>query len=307
MKLCKQPLRPSLAEIVRLVRRELTIAVPFIKKREAQWIIDILHSQEPHSPVTTTIMTDIRSESILSGSLDVSALLLFTSNLAADIITVPRLHAKVYVADGAAALITSSNLTASGLDSNLEYGVATRSPKCVKTIRRDLLAYSRLGNPVSRDTLHNMSSIGEELAASFAAAQRKERGEARREFERLLRDADYAFLSAQVGQRTASSLFSEAIILALDSGSLSTRELHPRIQSMLPDLCDDSVELVINGGHYGKKWKHAVRNAQQYLKRRGRIRFDGDRWQLVTNYGGRGPARSVFGSSRTTCKSCLPI
>jgi len=49
----------------------------------------------------------------------------------------------------------------------------------------------------------------------------------------------------------------------------------------LPDLCDDDVELVINGEHFGKKWKHQVRNAQQALKRVGRISFDGKRWHRV--------------------------
>jgi hypothetical protein len=37
----------------------------------------------------------------------------------------------------------------------------------------------------------------------------------------------------------------------------------------LPDLCDDSVELVIHCERFGKAWKHHVRNAQQNLKRGG--------------------------------------
>ena len=32
---------------------------------------------------------------------------------------------------------------------------------------------------------------------------------------------------------------------------------------------------------FGKKWKHAVRNAQQYLKRTNQIQFDGKRWSLA--------------------------
>jgi hypothetical protein len=38
---------------------------------------------------------------------------------------------------------------------------------------------------------------------------------------------------------------------------------------------------VINGQQFGKRWKHAVRNAQQYLKRSGQIVFDGMRWSLA--------------------------
>jgi hypothetical protein len=49
----------------------------------------------------------------------------------------------------------------------------------------------------------------------------------------------------------------------------------------LPDLCDDAVELLINGQRFGKRWKHAVRNAQQYLKRSGKIAVKGENWIIV--------------------------
>ena len=63
---------------------------------------------------------------------------------------------------------------------------------------------------------------------------------------------------------------------------MRTEELHPLVQLLHPDLCDDSVDRVIDGEHFGKKWKHYVRNAQQYLKRNGEIQFDGSRWHLVS-------------------------
>ena len=62
---------------------------------------------------------------------------------------------------------------------------------------------------------------------------------------------------------------------------MRTEELHPLVQLLHPDLCDDSVDRVIDGEHFGKKWKHYVRNAQQYLKRHGEIRFDGSRWHMA--------------------------
>ena len=68
--------------------------------------------------------------------------------------------------------------------------------------------------------------------------------------------------------------------MAFANALMSTVELHPKVQKLLPDLCDDSVELVIDGQHFGKRWKHAVRNAQQYLKLHGQIVFDGKRWSL---------------------------
>jgi len=44
---------------------------------------------------------------------------------------------------------------------------------------------------------------------------------------------------------------------------------------------DDSVDRVIGEVHFGKKWKHYARTAQQHLKRRGEIEFDGARWHLT--------------------------
>jgi hypothetical protein len=58
--------------------------------------------------------------------------------------------------------------------------------------------------------------------------------------------------------------------------------LPERVKLTDPDLCDDSVDRVIDGVHFGKKWKHYVRNAQQYLKRSGEIEFDGSRWRLCS-------------------------
>ncbi len=100
-------------------------------------------------------------------------------------------------------------------------------------------------------------------------------------FSRTLHQARSKFLGAQVGARSAHSLFAEAILYTLAQGPLETDQLHPKVQSLLPDLCDDDVELIINGQRFGKRWKHAVRNAQQYLKRSGQIVFDGQRWHAV--------------------------
>jgi len=50
------------------------------------------------------------------------------------------------------------------------------------------------------------------------------------------------------------------------------------VQQIHPDLCDDTIDRVIDAVHFGKKWKHYVRNAQQALKRKGLIDFDGQRW-----------------------------
>lgn len=64
-------------------------------------------------------------------------------------------------------------------------------------------------------------------------------------------------------------------------GPRTTIQLHPLVQAIHPDLCDDSVDRVIDGKRFGKKWKHAVRTAQQDLKKKGLVRLAEGRWMLV--------------------------
>lgn len=53
--------------------------------------------------------------------------------------------------------------------------------------------------------------------------------------------------------KTINAIFSDTISYALEKkGSLSTKELHPLIQSMHPDICDDSIDRVIDGQHLVK-------------------------------------------------------
>jgi hypothetical protein len=64
-------------------------------------------------------------------------------------------------------------------------------------------------------------------------------------------------------------------------GPMPTTELHPRVEAMHPDLCDNTIDRVIDGKRFGKKWKHAVRTAQQQLKKRGQIELVGEQWTLI--------------------------
>ena len=54
---------------------------------------------------------------------------------------IPNLHAKVYVFDENSAIVTSSNLTLSGLKSNIEYGIEVTEPVVIQRILGDMHAY----------------------------------------------------------------------------------------------------------------------------------------------------------------------
>lgn len=89
-------------------------------------------------------------------------------------------------------------------------------------------------------------------------------------------------LRNRIKGRTINAIFAETINYLLESrGPLSTPELHRFIQDIHPDICDDSIDRIIDGQHFGKKWKHLVRSAQQYLKRNNIIYLEADKWYLV--------------------------
>jgi len=281
VELYRSPWRSQLQKALEQVKNELVIAVPFIKKSEAEYVCNCILSAKADEQTHIRIITDLRVESVLAGSLDMDALKVFQSQLeSSKVITLPHLHAKVYVFDTALAIIGSANLTAAGLDSNYEYGVGIRDPIQVQRVKDDMDAYARLGNVLPRQEINELSQVAEEICSEYRSVQRSAVASARKRFNKKMKSASMRFTEALVGTRSANALFSAAILHVLSYGPLPTRDLHPHIQRLLPELCNDSMELVIHGERFGKAWKHNVRNAQQSLKRKGLIVFDGHIWHL---------------------------
>jgi len=275
-----RPVRPFLEQVIRRARRNLLVASPFISAEQAHWLLGLVRQDGTGATVRT--LTSINEQSVASGALEIEALQeLASASATSEVVNLPRLHAKVYVADAEVAIVTSANLTRGGLEGNYEYGVAIESHEIVFRIRKDMEAYARVGNRLSALELEKLRGIGDELRAASARLVKAHDGPSGRKFQTVLRQMRPPILEAQVGSRSANSIFSEAIRFVLRDGPLPTKDMHPRIQQLLPDLCDDRDELVINGQRFGKRWKHDVRNAQQSLKQAGVIAFRNNRWMLV--------------------------
>jgi hypothetical protein len=261
----------------------LLLVSPFIKKSRTNEILSQLERRGAQSYVQVVVLTDLRPESALNGSTDLEALVDLGSRLQkVELTHLPSLHAKVYVADRNMAIITSGNLTDSGLSGNIEYGIVLTNRVVVSEIRRDFERYARLGAIISPMEIKALLDDLRELKLLFRRAQQTVRGKTHRAFRQKLRATHVQLLRHRAKGKTTNAILSETILFLLAKGPLRTRELHPLIQRLHPDICDDSFELVIDGVHFGKKWKHHVRNAQQFLKREGRIRYDGSYWLLVS-------------------------
>lgn len=263
------------------VKESVVLVSPYITSGPVSTVIARLNQKIPIPRVH--LLTNLSTDNLLWGSTDASALHRLSLALAeARIWHLPSLHAKVYIADDTLAVVTSANLTDGGLIRNYEYGVEVREPSVVKGVREDLEEYSRLGTLVSTEELFELASISADLRGRQTnllrtttrrlQAEFKVRLEASNEFLRHLR--------ARPGEST-NSIFSRTILYVLHQHPLSTVEINDRIKRFHPDLCDDSIDRVIGGVHFGKRWKHMVRNAQQHLREQGKIELRQGRWGLA--------------------------
>lgn len=277
--LVHSPVEDSLGQLLAEAQETLFVAVPFVKV----YGVDMLRRSVRHG-VSIKFLTNLSFESISGAGFDVGALLGLWDSFDLLVSSLEKLHAKVYIADQKAAFLTSANLTRGGLRENYEYGIVLRDGPVVSAMLADMDAYFRLGNILERETVEALAQdaleiqrLREELAKSSASR------ELRRVLAQKEEELETTLLRNRVRGRTINAIFAETIRYLLETrGPLSTEELHPFIQDIHPDICDDSIDRVINGQHFGKKWKHLVRNAQQYLKRSGIIVLEGGKWRLVT-------------------------
>lgn len=123
-----------------------------------------------------------------------------------DLIHLPALHAKVYVADCRMAVVTSANLTDGGLSGNLEYGIAFTTEAIVEEIRRDFENYILLGTRVSPDEVAKLVDEMRELKVLLENAQKSIRAQARKAFREKLGHAQLRFLRQQAKGRTTQGI-----------------------------------------------------------------------------------------------------
>ena len=261
--------RDDLGEVASSASCSVLIAAPFIKLREAVWLGKLL---SPGIEVIT--LANVDPDAVSASALDLAALHhLAGLSPAARLIALGNLHAKVFVADDRAAIVTSGNLTRAALDTNLEYGVLLREPEAVRTVRRDMLAFARLGSRVDMATIAELVPLETELREARAAVTNSVKPSAKAEFEGIIRKAQPEFASAQVGSRSAHAVFGEAIKFLLAAGPQTTIALQNEVKQLMPTLCDDDAYFYIRGERYGRTWKRRFRHAQLHLKRRGEVTY----------------------------------
>jgi len=274
--------KSELARLLKCTRTHLIISSPYITDEGTNFVLENL-SRQAITKGHVRILTDLSPGNICQGSTDPSALKSLSDALSDFcLLHLPKLHAKVYVGDENCAIVTSANLTAGGIHRNYEYGVKISHKRAVGEIAQDITAYSELGAMVTAANLDKYCQIASRLRKTYRKQQRTITKAAQKEFQLQILTVEDELVRLRLSGGAMHTVFAKTILYLLQRyGPLRTIKLHPKVESIHPDLCDNTVDRVIDGKRFGKKWKHAVRTAQQQLKKNGQIRLVGDRWMLT--------------------------
>lgn len=275
VELLASPFFPKFQEFVSSIETSCLICSPFITRSPVQQLVDVAEQKGVQRTLSVKIVTDISAANLLGGSTELGALLLLIERIAdVEIVYLPRIHAKVYVSGESFAIVSSANCTEGGLFRNLEYGVCLSDPNLVLRIRHDIEQYAELGGKVTRLRLLELENRVKKLQSAVQEEQKSINKKLRELSAELRRDTEDELIRVRVHGRSINAIFSETILYLLSLRDMTTVELHNHIRDIHPDFCDDTVDRVIDGQHFGKLWKHQVRNSQQHLKQRGLIEYD---------------------------------
>lgn len=280
--LLKDDWSSSLCRLIQSAQSEMVISSPFVTQDGVSFIAA---NSDPAflSSGKLIFLTNLLPVNLVQGATDPNALYeLMTRIPDTCLYHLPRLHAKVYVSDSREAIVTSGNLTHSGLARNYEYGVHILEQSVAAQARRDIVLYAELGAQISQPQLLSYCEAANEAKAAFQEQQASVSRNAQKMFRDAFQAAEDELIRVRLAEGSMHAVFAKTIMFLLEQhGPLSTQQLHPWIEQTHPDLCDNTVDRVIDGIHFGKKWKHAVRTAQQHLKKQGLISLVNGKWQPV--------------------------
>ena len=275
MELLSSPFLLTFDHFFDRIENHCFIASPYITLEPARRLVQALEKKQNFHNITVTVLTDLSVSNLAQGSTDINALLFLCANLSAlRLYYLPALHAKVYIANDDFAIIGSANFTSGGSTRNFEYGIRLFDPTLVKKVAEDMAAYANLGNSVSYDNLKVLKVRIDELKDAIREEKAVINRKTRRVTEEIERQTQDELLRIQVHGRTIHAIFVDTILYLMRERALTTHEIENGVETLHPNLCDETQDRVIDGKHFGKLWKHQVRTAQVTLRRKNVIEYD---------------------------------
>ena len=149
------PWRQTLEELAERASSTIRVACPFVKTAG----VGVLLERKPPQ-VTVHLVSVVKAAHYHRGVSDTDALRAVL-NSGGQVTNNQRLHAKVYLFDETAAVVTSANLTERGLSSPYEYGVLLRDHSLVAQVSADFerLCPPEVTGPVGEDALAEIDSM----------------------------------------------------------------------------------------------------------------------------------------------------
>ena len=146
---------------VQSVEKSLYLSSPYIKNTVATLFYEVLRFKQ-NLNLSIQILTRIRIQDLIDGASDLEAFekLLQLEELEgvnAEIRCISNLHAKVYIFDQNSAIVTSSNLTLSGLKSNIEYGIEVTDPTAIQQMLVDMGNYWDAAETLTTEMLEQVA------------------------------------------------------------------------------------------------------------------------------------------------------
>lgn len=284
MELIKSPWKNRFQEFGSSIHTSAIIVVPFIG---AEPLKELASSFDPTNPPTVDLLTNLGKQSLMEGTVDVRAILDFCESVRkVRVGNLPRLHAKVYIADDHLAIVTSGNLTQSSLDRNSEYGIAITEKTVISQLLVDIREYWSRCKTVSLSELARLAEWQRMHRQKFRSTQR----EMEQTHEAQLRELDSILLTVKpnrdnyeerfglnedvvmdlrgIPNEADNAAFRRTVLFLLNRGPLSTKEMDPVIQWVHPNRCDDNV---FTGRMV--RWKRRATAARDHLSDDGLIEF----------------------------------
>lgn len=266
--------------LLRASRSSVVICSPYIGRGPCDRMVRCL--TRSGSPPTVHLLTDLSTDNLLSGATDAAALLTVVESLPSVFVRyLPRLHAKVYVRDEAEALVTSGNMTDSGLSRNHELGIRILDSPVVAQVRSHAMRLIELAALVPAAELRSLAEAASDLRQQWRASEASAKTALKSAFQARVSQVNDTLLGLRVAGQSLDATLSATVLFLLRDGPLGTEDIHREVQRIHSDLCDDTIDRVINGQRFGKKWKHAVRRAQYHLKKKELIALVEKKWSLV--------------------------
>ena len=161
MKYIQPPWENYFFSKVKSAEKSLYLSSPYIKNTVATLFYEVLRSRQ-NLNLSIQILTRIRIQDLIEGASDLEAFekllqLEELEGINAEVRCISNLHAKVYIFDKNSAIVTSSNLTPSGLKSNIEYGIEVTDPTAIQQMLVDMENYWDTAETLTTEMLEQVA------------------------------------------------------------------------------------------------------------------------------------------------------